>query len=137
MAVDEFYFHRQRGLGKWERIGHPLDTLTLLAAILVAVYSAYASPSFMLFLGLSVLSCVFVTKDEFVHAREAPPLEIWLHSLLFILHPVILLCVHELWTRGERELLQYLAVSVLSFAIYQTIYWNLGFRSIHAHAADK
>jgi 2-polyprenyl-6-hydroxyphenyl methylase / 3-demethylubiquinone-9 3-methyltransferase len=28
MAVDEAYFHRRRGLPRWERIGHPLDTLT-------------------------------------------------------------------------------------------------------------
>ncbi len=29
MAVDEVHFHRQRGLPRWERLGHPLDTLTV------------------------------------------------------------------------------------------------------------
>ncbi len=33
MAVDELHFHRRRGLGRWERLGHPLDTLTVLACI--------------------------------------------------------------------------------------------------------
>jgi hypothetical protein len=31
MAVDEVHFHRQRGLPRWERLGHPLDTLTVCA----------------------------------------------------------------------------------------------------------
>ncbi len=30
ILVDEFYFHRRRGLPIWERWGHPLDTLSLL-----------------------------------------------------------------------------------------------------------
>src|SRR6185295_1334290 len=29
MAVDELWFHRRRGLPRWERLGHPLDTLTV------------------------------------------------------------------------------------------------------------
>jgi len=28
MGVDEFYFHRRRGLPRWERLAHPLDTMT-------------------------------------------------------------------------------------------------------------
>src|SRR5262245_66006812 len=31
IAVDEIHFHRRRGLPRWERLGHPLDTLTVLA----------------------------------------------------------------------------------------------------------
>jgi hypothetical protein len=30
MTLDEFYFHWQRELPRWERLGHPLDTLTVL-----------------------------------------------------------------------------------------------------------
>ena len=30
MMVDELHFHRRRGLPRWERIGHPLDTATVL-----------------------------------------------------------------------------------------------------------
>ncbi len=28
MAFDELVFHRRRGLPRWERLGHPLDTAT-------------------------------------------------------------------------------------------------------------
>src|SRR5262249_11498801 len=31
MAVDEGWYHNRRGLPRWERIGHPLDTLTVAA----------------------------------------------------------------------------------------------------------
>jgi hypothetical protein len=137
MAIDEFYFHRKRGLGTWEKIGHPLDTLTLLAAIIIAAFTPYAPATFIVFLGLSIFSCLFVTKDEFVHSREAPPFENWLHSLLFLLHPVLLLSIHELWVRGQSNLLQYLALAVLAFATYQALYWNFFRRKPYDLAASK
>lgn len=34
MAVDEAHFHRWRGLPRWERLGHSLDTLTVLACFM-------------------------------------------------------------------------------------------------------
>ena len=33
MVFDEGYFHRGRGLGPWERWGHPLDTVTFLLCL--------------------------------------------------------------------------------------------------------
>ena len=33
MVVDEGWFHRTRGLPRWERIGHPLDTLTIVLCL--------------------------------------------------------------------------------------------------------
>jgi len=38
MVVDELYFHRRRGLGACERIGHPLDTMTVFACIAWALW---------------------------------------------------------------------------------------------------
>ncbi len=35
ITFDEWYFHLKRGLPKWERIGHPLDTLTAIFCLLV------------------------------------------------------------------------------------------------------
>ncbi len=44
MFVDEFVFHRRRGLPRWERLGHPLDTLmvALCYGWLVAVPPSHA-----------------------------------------------------------------------------------------------
>jgi hypothetical protein len=38
--VDEFYFHFAPGQPRWERIGHPLDTVTVLAPVLWLLVSA-------------------------------------------------------------------------------------------------
>src|SRR5690606_12706734 len=65
MVVDEGWFHRRRGLPRWERIGHPLDTLTIalcLAWLLCVPPSESAAlPGYLV---LAIGSTLFVTKDE-------------------------------------------------------------------------
>src|SRR5262245_62756094 len=56
MAVDEFYFHRRRGLPRWERLGHPLDTLAALACFVWLLSAAAGALSLGLYVGLGVLS---------------------------------------------------------------------------------
>jgi 2-polyprenyl-6-hydroxyphenyl methylase/3-demethylubiquinone-9 3-methyltransferase len=121
MLVDEAHFHRRRGLPRWERIGHPLDTLTIslcLAWLLcgggLAVYA-----------GLAIASTLFVTKDEAVHARECSAGEHWLHAVLFALHPIVLAAFAMLSARGEHDLLAAQLAVTLAFMAYQAIYWNL------------
>jgi CDP-diglyceride synthetase len=121
---DEFHFHRRRGLPRWERIGHPLDTLTVLACYAVAIAFPFTAFAGRVYLVLAVLSCLFVTKDEFVHAKYCEPFEHWLHALLFVLHPVVLASVSLLWVREARTLVFTLGAFTLIFAFYQTFYWN-------------
>jgi hypothetical protein len=123
MAVDEFVYHRKRGLPRWERIGHPLDTLSVIAPTLVAVLTSPESGR-AAFLGLSVISCFFVTKDEAVHARECPNGERFLHAFLFILHPCVLWAVWMFWTAGQIEALRAVLAAMIGFGLYQTLYWN-------------
>ena len=78
--IDEFYFHVKRGLPKWERIGHPLDTLTVLACFAFILIFPYSSLNLKIYIGLALFSCVFVTKDEFVHKECCPASEQWLHA---------------------------------------------------------
>jgi hypothetical protein len=153
MLYDELHFHRARGLGRWERVGHPLDTLTMLACIgwtLVAAPSARAAG---VYAALAVISCLFVTKDEFVHARRCTPGEHWLHAILFLVHPVILVSVALLWVsaRGTSPDGAWLAlrlpdsatavrililqfVGTAAFGLYQAAYWNLPWRRIQPPA---
>lgn len=125
MMVDEFYFHHKRGLGRWERWGHPLDTLTVLACYLFVLVMPVTTLNVQLFMGLSVFSCLFITKDEWVHARECVAGEQWLHALLFVLHPIILFVTGWLWFHGEGQaiLIGQLCLTGL-FAIYQVFYWS-------------
>ncbi len=122
--ADELYFHKQRGLPRWERIGHPLDTLTVLACYAVALALPFTQASLRLYATLAAFSCLFVTKDEIVHAKHCEPFEHWLHALLFVLHPITLASVGYLWINQARTLVFGLGAITLSFGLYQTLYWN-------------
>jgi 2-polyprenyl-6-hydroxyphenyl methylase / 3-demethylubiquinone-9 3-methyltransferase len=122
MVVDEGVFHRRRGLPRWERIGHPLDTATialcLIARLLGAPLAVYAA--------FAIFSTLFVTKDEAVHAKLCTAGEHWLHSILFVLHPIVLAA---LWFASPGIVAMQLAI-VTAFALYQVIYWNRRDRNI-------
>jgi 2-polyprenyl-6-hydroxyphenyl methylase / 3-demethylubiquinone-9 3-methyltransferase len=143
IAIDEFYFHIRRGLPKWERLGHPLDTLTVLICFSFIQFVPY-SPFFLkIYIALAIFSCIFVTKDEFIHKECCPASEQWLHALLFINHPVVLTAAGLLWpvvsgapvpswisslipyADSLRSILFIQTVCVSAFLIYQTVYWNL------------
>jgi hypothetical protein len=140
MAFDEFYFHRKRGLGLWERVGHPLDTLTVLVCIAWVALVAPSPAHTMVYLGLAIFSCLFVTKDEFVHALRCSPGEHWVHAILFLVHPLSLASLALLWPSLHPPVADIPPVPAIpfaarivtaqfvvtaSFCVYQTIYWNL------------
>jgi hypothetical protein len=140
---DEFYFHWKRGLPKWERIGHPLDTLSTLICFVFVLIFPFDAWHVKIYAALALFSCIFVTKDEFVHKECCPASEQWLHALLFINHPIVLFLLGILWTlykayplpsflhslMQDRALVgMFLWMQTLfigAFALYQAIYWNL------------
>lgn len=123
MFVDEFYYHHRRGLGRWESLGHPVDTLFFMACF---IYALVVDPSHPWgFVVLAMLSTLIITKDEFVHAKQCPGGEQWLHALLFIIHPVALFGLYHVWTQGGLWLVRIQAAIILLFGLYQVIYWNV------------
>lgn len=126
MAVDEGYCHRRRGLGRFEGWGHPLDTLSVLGCLGIALLLPWSSAASTAFVAASVGSCLLITKDEGIHARECSGLEHWIHALLFILHPVVLALTHELWKAGaNKNLLQGQALFTGLLLAYQVLYWQV------------
>lgn len=124
MLVDELYFHRRRGLPRWERLGHPIDTASVLACYLLALVARPTPQALGVYVLLAVGSCLLVTKDELVHARHCTPTEHWLHAVLFILHPVVLGSVAALWLAQARTLIVVQTLLTFAFGCYQLIYWN-------------
>ena len=125
MGIDEVIHHR-RGLQRWERWGHPLDTLTVLACVLFALNAPFTDHNRWLYLALSVFSTLFVTKDEWVHARECKAFEQWLHAILFILHPILLYLVYFFWSESSfPDWFFPLPYGIAVFGAYQFIYWNV------------
>ena len=126
MFLDEFVFHRARGLPKWERVGHPLDTISAVLCFAWLVRTPPDAPyAIGVYVALCAFSCAFITKDEFVHSRRCLPAEQWLHSLLFVLHPIVLGAAALLWLRHGTALLAVQSALTLAFGCYQLLYWNL------------
>lgn len=139
MLVDEAWFHRRRGLPVWERVGHPLDTLSVLACYAMALALPRTAVGFAVFVSAAVFSCLFVTKDEWMHARHCTGGEMWLHSFLFVMHPILLGIVGAWWLAtsppadlsrmeaGPAFFAGFLAVQTGITALflgYQVFYWN-------------
>ena len=124
MVIDEGWFHRARGLPRWERIGHPLDTLTIALCLGWLLSTTPQSPAALpVYIGLAVFSTLFVTKDEGVHATRCTPGEHWLHAILFVLHPIVLAAFAYLWWSGQIGLLAGQLGITIAFMAYQVIYW--------------
>lgn len=145
IGVDEVYFHYKRGLPKWERIGHPVDTFSVLLCLSWVIAKAYTPLNAKIFIALAILSCLCVTKDEFVHKHHCPAAENWLHALLFTLHPITLFVLGMIWYStshpnthpillawfGNEDLFLILKGQLFLmtlFFFYQLIFWNIIWR---------
>ena len=117
IAADEFWFHKKRGLPRWERIGHPLDTLTV---VLCLAWILFVAPN---------------RRTVIAFAAEQ-----WLHALLFMLHPIMLASAAFLWPAiwglpgsfswivrfygFERAFLTSVCAMMVGFGVYQFVFWN-------------
>jgi hypothetical protein len=146
MLFDEGIFHLRRGLPLWERIGHPIDTTSVLACMLFVLFVPFSMTAMKVYIGLALFSTLLVTKDEFVHKHHCPWAEQWLHAVLFTLHPITLAMAGFIWPvvqgyevspwiatwLSRPDLLhQFLSVQAWAmglFLFYQIIYWNVLWR---------
>ncbi len=125
MILDEAWFHRRRGLPRWERIGHPLDTLTVLICFLFVLFvPPNAKGALAAYIALAGFSSLFITKDEWVHSKMCEPAEHWLHAILFVLHPIVFFTTALLWRSGARTALWVQAALIFGFGLYQLLYWS-------------
>jgi len=129
MGVDEFLFHQKRGLPPWERIGHPIDTFLFVLCLAFTLTASPETSMLKIYGGLAALSCLMITKDEFIHTELCSKTENWLHALLFVLHPVVLIEVGAIWTGVMssavlgRAILLGECLLIWIFLAYQIIYW--------------
>lgn len=143
MLFDEGYYHIRRGLPLWERIGHPIDTLSVLLCMGFVLFVPFSKTTLPIYIVLASFSSLFVTKDEFVHKHYCPASENWLHAVLFTLHPITLTVAGFIWpvVQGVEvstwiakwldrpEMLElFLKMqcwTMALFGIYQVIFWNI------------
>jgi hypothetical protein len=127
MVFDEWVCHRRRGLPKWERVGHPLDTLSVAVCYAWLLVASPNDPwGLRTYVALAAFSCLFITKDEPVHAKLCDARESWLHAVLFVLHPIVFMAFGLLWLSDEnRWVIAAQCALTIAFAIYQSAYWSL------------
>lgn len=146
MVFDEGYFHLRRGLPRWERIGHPLDTLSVLLCMGWVLFIPFSKPTLAIYCSLAAFSSLLVTKDEFVHKEHCPAAENWLHAVLFTLHPITLTMAGFMWPIVQKIdvapwlsrwmapapiailFLEIQFTAMLLFLCYQIVYWNFIWR---------
>ncbi|WP_158998894.1 hypothetical protein [Pigmentibacter ruber] len=139
MFFDEFYFHQKRKLPRWERIGHPIDTFFFLLCYLVILFMPMTKATIMLYLIFATFSCLIIIKDEVIHLNKCTALEQYLHAVLFILHPIILIILFFTWgsiSENKTEIISFSNLIninnfvkfqfylVILFFMYQIVYWN-------------
>lgn len=126
MLSDEFFFHHKRGLGTFERYGHVADTFFFLLAVSVVAFLPYRESYLYLYVGLSIFSSLFISKDEWIHAKEALGFEHWCHAVLFVSHGSLLFALGLLWKYDSSAFeLKSLFFGVLLWGLYQFVYWNI------------
>lgn len=141
ISFDECYFHLKRGLPLWERIGHPVDTFTVILCLGFVIFVPFSAIAAKWYIALSIFSCLMVTKDEWVHKHHCPASENWLHALLFLNHPIVLTSIGMIWWASASSapawiknwlnqpeelyvLLLMQTSAIILFFLYQIIYWN-------------
>lgn len=120
MFVDECFFHRKRVIPLWEVWGHPLDALT----VAMAFFWLYVAPleiKFPFYVILSILSCLCVTKDEWVHKKYCNGMENWLHAVLFLLHPVMFVAG---WQLHHNPWFIAIPIFALVTGLFQLMFWK-------------
>lgn len=134
MFFDEFYYHRGRGLPTWEKIGHPLDTLTVLLVFGFVFYRPYSESHAVTYVLLSLISSFFILKDEWIHKDLCSAGEMILHGALFILHPLVFICIYLFWKEGGawfvfwelsfQSIIKCQLFATGLFFFYQIFYWS-------------
>jgi hypothetical protein len=127
LGADEFWCHHRRHLGRWERIGHPVDTLSFVLCLGWLLLVEPGPIQLYVYVALAVISCLVVTKDEWEHQQHCDGFENWLHACLFMLHPTLLIWAGHLWWSGAESLGSAVGGAALMatvFMLYQITYWN-------------
>lgn len=138
MGFDEFYFHWRRVVPKFERIGHPIDTFFVLMCYFCVVFLELNQTNLIIYGILCLISCLCIVKDEAVHKKYCSAQEQFLHALLFILHPIILVALFVCWPSIQKSIFGIFTFQseflnrffyiqlILSclFFMYQIVYWN-------------
>ena len=134
MMIDEFYYHHKRILPRWEKLGHPADTVTYIFCLGLVLFLPHQRWT-ILYLCVALFSTLFVFKDMPIHAHYCSFGEKCLHGLMYFLHPLQLLILgvfHQQINIDSSDLIFFQKFLWVQFSlalltcVYQIVYWNFG-----------
>ena len=140
MLIDEFYFHQKRGLPQWERIGHPIDTFSVLLCFFIVFFFPMTNITLIIYAILFTISCLIIIKDEAIHLKYCNKYEQYLHAAVFVFHPIILINLFLSWSSFSfspylffntfsslnlKYIVSFQFISIILFFLYQIFYWNI------------
>ena len=129
--IDEYYFHRKRALCRKEVLGMFLDGALYLPPLVIASFAPYNDTWNVVFISFAVLSCISISKNEWFYKDDLSLKERWVHSVLYILHPILLYGFYHSWINNYfvhnlnfwMVQIMYLGFGVKTLT-HQLIYWN-------------
>lgn len=129
--IDEYYFHRKRTLCRKEALAMFVDGALYLPPLIIASFAPVTEFWQKIYLLFAILSCLSIVKNEWFYADDIGRKERLTHSILYILHPVLLYTFYVSWIGNFfAHNLNFWMVQIMyvGFGVktltHQLIYWN-------------
>ena len=121
--VDEYYFHRKRTLSRKEAVGMFIDGALYLPPIVIASFAPFSDFWKTVYIVFSILSCLSIIKNEMFYEHDVTKKERLVHSILYVLHPILLYTFYFSW-KGN------FFAHNLNFWMVQILYMGFGFKTL-------
>ena len=130
LNIDEHIFHKKRGINKIELWNALFDMALFIAPIFIALFTKFSYWWEKVFIAFCMASCLSIAKNELFY-KGLDVKERLVHSLLYVLHPVILYAYYISWQTNYFDHHYYVWLTQLAFMLlgiqsitYRIIYWN-------------
>ncbi|MCB0413398.1 MAG: hypothetical protein KDD50_03635, partial [Bdellovibrionales bacterium] len=95
--LDEYYFHRKRGLSRPEIVSALMDGFFYLLPLAIAIFCSFTIFWQWIYIFLAILSCLSVVKNEWFYPVVMDRNEKLVHAGLYLLHPILLYTFYLSW----------------------------------------
>jgi hypothetical protein len=125
-AYDEYALKRKRSLSQSEINSALIDGFLFLSIVALTIFTNFSSTLSYVYIGLAVLSCASIIKNEFFYPDTIKREERVVHALMYVLHPLILYCFYTSWSMN-------FFITNMTYWTMQLLYLILGFKTITYH----
>ena len=125
-TFDEYILNKKRNLSQKEINSALLDGILYLAAVALTIFTTFSENLGRVYIGLALLSCISVVKNEAIYPGNIPKIERITHAMLYVLHPLILYAFYISWAQNFFQ-------TNMTYWMLQLGYFVLGLKAISYH----